>query len=164
MLQKKIMLPVIGIAILGSTLFGAQYVSAQDATSSSSIVQKIAEKFNLNATDVQKVFDEEHAARSAERQAAFEKNLSQAVTDGKITATQKDAIAKKFAAMKTGKSADHEAFKSMTDEERQKAMETKKQELADWASEIGLTTEVLQEVLGRKGGMGFHGGFGRGMK
>lgn len=159
MLQKKIMLPVIGIAILGSTLFGAQYVSAQGASSSSSIVERIAEKFNLKPADVQKVFDEEHETRHAAKQAGFEKNLSQAVAGGKITAAQKDAIVKKFQEMK-----DPGAFRNMTDAERQKAIAAKKQEHAEWASEIGVTTEVLQEVLGHKAGLGFHGGFGRGMK
>lgn len=154
-----------GIAILGSTLFGAQYVSAQDVASSTpSIVQQIATKFNLNSADVQKVFDDNRQTRQAGMQAKLEANLSQAVTDGKITATQKDAIVKKLQEIKDTKSKDPEAFKNMTQKERQAKKDAKKTELDAWAKEIGLTTEVLQEVLGRKGGMGFHGGLGRGMK
>jgi len=163
MQHKKIMVPVLGVALLGSTLFGAQYVSAQDATISQPVVQKIAKKFNLNQADVQRVFDEEHAMRHAERQTAFEKNLTQAVTDGKITAVQKAAILKKLQDKEVNKPKDHEAIKNMTEAERETAMTQKKQEFDSWAQEIGLTREVLREVLAKRGGLGFHGGFGRGM-
>ena len=163
MQHKKILLPVLGIALLSSTLFGVTFAQAADTTPTTpSIVQKIAEKFNLKTEDVQKVFDDEHATRHKAMQEKMQTSLAQAVKDGEITSAQKDAIVKKFQSMETG-FKNHEALKEMTQEERQKAMQTKKAELESWAKENGLTLETLHEVLGGKGEFGFHGKFGRGM-
>ncbi|MEN9406886.1 MAG: hypothetical protein RLZZ455_102 [Candidatus Parcubacteria bacterium] len=163
MQHKKILIPVLGIALLSSALFGVTFVQAADTTPTTpSIVQKIAEKFNLKTDEVQKVFDEEHETRHKAMQEKMQEGLSQAVKDGKITSVQKDAIVKKFQSLDMG-FKNHESFKEMTQEERRSAMQTKKAELESWAKENNLTLETLHEVLGGKGEFGFHGKFGRGM-
>src|SRR5688500_1654770 len=103
MTQKKVLLPILGIALI-STLFGANYVSAQDTSATSpSIVQKIAQRFNLSQTDVQKVFDEAHEERMSKMKVQVEERLNQAVKDGKITEAQKQALLSKFTEMMTQK-------------------------------------------------------------
>lgn len=144
--------------MIAGSVFGVGLVGAQDSTNpASSLVQKIAQRFNLNPSDVQKVFDEEHEERHQKMQEKMEQRLSQAVTDGKITESQKQAIINKFAEMKNNK-PDPEHFKNMTEEQRHQEMEQKKAELETWASQNGLSLDTLHELMGPKDGM-FHMGF-----
>ena len=154
--KQTLLLPVLGAAFIGSTMLGVGYARAQDtANPTTSIVQKIAQKFNLKEADVQSVFDEEHTARHAQMQAEVDKRLTQAVTDGKITQAQKQAILAKFQEMKNNKPA-MESFKNMTAEQRKAQMETKRTELESWAKSNGLTMEIVQEFMGHgKSGRGF---------
>lgn len=164
MTKTKIFLPVLTALVIGSSLLGVSLVHAQDAAGSSqSIVQKIASKFGLNVADVQSVFDEEHAAREATRKAEQETKLTQAVTDGKITEDQKAAILTKHAEMQANRPTDPKAFKDMTDEQRKAEMETKKSEMEAWASENGISTETLREIMDHDG-PGFGDGHGPRMK
>lgn len=152
--KHKLILPILSAALVGSTILGVGYASAQDTTNpTSTIVQKLAQKFNLKEADVQAVFDEEHQARHAQMQTDLEKRLTQGVTDGKITEAQKQAIIAKFQDMKNHK-PDIESFKSMTQEQRRAQMETKKTEFESWAKTNGLTMETVQEFMGHGKGMG----------
>ncbi len=158
MVSKRILLPVLGILAIGGTLFGAQYVSAQIATSTTpSIVQRIAEKFNLNQADVQAVFDEVRNEHHAQIKTNLETKLSQAVSDAKITDVQKQAILTKYDEMHQIK-PDPETFKNMTQAERRQAFEQKRTELESWATQNGLELGTLQELMGHTFG------FGHGMK
>lgn len=154
LLRKNILLSVLGLTLIGGILIGVTSVSAQDATGkSSSIIQKLAQRFNLQEADVKAVFDEEHQARPAQMKAALEQRLAQAVADGKITEAQKTAILSKFSEMKATK-PNIGQFKDQTPEQRKQAMEQKKSELETWAKENGLTLETLQSLIGY-GGKGF---------
>lgn len=160
LLRKNILLSVLGLTLIGGTLIGVTSVSAQDATvKSQSIIQKLAQRFNLQEADVKAVFDEEHQARQAQMNTAFEQRLTQAVTDGKITEVQKTAILSKFSEMKAAK-LNPGQFKNQTPEQRKQVMEQKKSELETWAKENGLTLETLQSLIGH-GGKGFWMGYGK---
>jgi hypothetical protein len=162
--KTKILLPVLTALVIGGSLLGVSVVHAQDtAGSSQSIVQKIASKFGLNVAEVQSVFDEEHSSRMATMKAEQETKLTQAVTDGKITEDQKTAILTKHAEMQANQPTDPKAFKDMTDEQRKAEMETKKSEMEAWASEHGLSTDTLRDLMGH-GGPGFGDGHGPRMK
>jgi hypothetical protein len=164
MLQKKVLIPIIGAVTVGSTLFGVSFVEAQGTPSTiPSIVQRIAQRFNLNQSDVQKVFDEQKTEMHAQKKAELETRLNQAVKDGKITDTQKQAILTKFgemSAMHSNKEQPH----NMAPEQRQQEMQQKQTELESWAAKNGLTLQTLQELVshGGKGfgmkGYGWHGG------
>lgn len=137
----------IGVA----TFAGVGMASAQSSSSNrDGLVDKIAQKFNLNKNDVQKVFDEQHAAHEAERQQRMEERLAQAVKDGKLTQAQADAIKSKMAEMKTFK----DSLKDKTEQERHDAMKTKMDELKQWADQNNIPKGYFPMGHGMKGGHG----------
>lgn len=145
------------LAIIATAVATSTLVSAQDTTGANSIVAAIAAKFNLNQSDVQAVFDEEHTKREAEMQKQTETKLTEAVSAGKITEAQKQAILAKMTEMKNNR-PEKGAFQNMTEEQRKAQMEAKKGEMDAWLSQNGLTQEVFRELMG-----GPHGKGGRGM-
>ena len=115
--------------------------SSDDGTSS--LVDKLASKFNLDKSDVQAVFDEERTERQAERQQEIEERLTQAVTDGKITEDQKDKILAKMKEMESQRESNHDKFKDMTEDERHEAMKSEMDSLKTWADENDIPMEYL---------------------
>ena len=156
MLKKKIFFPILALAIIGTALASSNFVSAQDTTGPDSLITAIAQKFNLNETDVKSVFEEQRSKHQAERKAAVEQKLTQAVADGKITETQKQAILAKVMENQSGKPNFGE-FKNLTPDERRAKMDEKRTEMENWAKENGLTLETLHSIIGGPKG------FGRGM-
>ncbi len=120
-------------------------------------MQRIAQRFNLNQTDVQKVFDEQKTEMHTQKKAELETRLNQAVKDGKITAVQKEAILSKYSEMDSSKELDKEQFHNMTPEQRQQAMQKKRTELETWAKQSGISLQTLQGLMG-------HGGHGFGIR
>ena len=152
-MKKNVFLPtmVLGTIILG--LLSVSYVSAQDSESYLPIVQKIAERFNLNEADVQAVFDEEREEHFADMQARWVEKLDDLATDGKITAEQKEAVIKKHEEM-------HDKMLELKDlepEERKTKMREIHEEFKKWADEQGLDLPLLGPA-----GMGFRKGFHKG--
>jgi hypothetical protein len=154
---------------LGAVAFGASSVSAQSADGAyPSIITKIAERFSLNQDEVKAVFDEERASHQAEMQQQNEEMLTAAVAAGELTEEQKQAILAKHAEMKTARDAQMESMQSLTQEERQAAMvskrserETQRAELEAWAEAQGI--DMKYSLMGGNrghsgmGGPGFHG-------
>lgn len=157
------MLSAAAISVLGAGIMTASTAFAQSTTTAqdpmSSLVQKIADKFNLNKDEVQAVFDEAHKERHTQMQADFEKQLSQYVSDGKITEQQKQLILEKRKEMEADREAKKDAFKNLSDEERKSQMDQKKTELESWAKQNGIDLKYLMPHGGRGPGMGGHGGF-----
>lgn len=138
------MLSALVLTVAGAALFGSVSVYAQTPTGQSqSLVQKLAQKFGLKEADVQAVFDEDKNERHANMQARFEEQLNQAVKDGKINETQKQAIIKKMAELKAQKEASHAQEKTMTSEEHRAAYEAKRQDLESWAQQNGIDLNLL---------------------
>lgn len=151
MLKQKFILPVLGGVIIAGTAFGAGLVSAQtSASGSSTIVQKIAQKFGLNEAEVQAVFDEDLKARHDQMKAKFESRLSQDVAQGKITEAQKQLILQKHQEIQSQMTLDME---NMTPEQMRTNMESKRAELESWASQNGIDLKYFH--FGIKG----HGKF-----
>jgi cellobiose-specific phosphotransferase system component IIA len=75
-------------------------------TGNNNLVDKIAAKFNLNKSDVQKVFDEDNTARQAERQKNISDDLQNKVDKGEITAAQKTLIENKLKEMQTARDSE----------------------------------------------------------
>lgn len=145
---SKLLLPVLAIVILGGSVIGAGLVNAQGSENpASTLVTRIAQRFNLNEADVKAVFNEVHDEHKTKMKADLESRLNQAVSDGKITEAQKQAILEKFGTSPENK-INREEFKSMTKEERQTKMEERKTEIENWASENGLSLDTLREILG----------------
>lgn len=162
-MKKQIMFPVMAAVILGAVTFGTTVVSAQSATGDpqSSLITKIAQKFNLQESEVKAVFDQEHTERHAKMQQQFSENLSQLVTDGNITEAQKTAILSKMEEMRTKHEENREAMMNMTPDERRAAMEKERAALEAWAKEQGIDLSLIKGFRFGKG-PGF--GHGRGMK
>lgn len=139
-----------------SSLAGVGMVSAASNTDhQDSLVSKIATKFNVNKEDVQKLFDEERAARQAEHEKEVSDRLQKLVDAGTITADQKTAIEDKLKELKASREAERENMKNLTEEERKAKMDAKRTELENWAKEQGLDLSKLSGIFGGPHG---HGG------
>ena len=144
----------IGVATAAAGVSAATSSTGGSGDSNSSIVDKIATKFNLNKDDVQKVFDEDRSAHEAEHEAKSEEKLTQAVKDGKITEDQKIKIIAKLAEMKSGMETMKNSMKDKTSEERKTLMEQKHTDLEAWAKENNIPMEYLMVMHFKGGGPG----------
>jgi 2C-methyl-D-erythritol 2,4-cyclodiphosphate synthase len=134
-----------GIAGLVTT----QAVSAANDSSGQSLVDRIASTFNLNKSDVQKVFDEEHKSREAERQQKLEERVKQAVDDGKISQDLADQLIAKHKEMQTYR----DSIKDKSADERRSLMKTKMDEMQKWLKD----NNIDKSLFGPMGGRGFGG-------
>ena len=110
----------------------------------------VVERFNLNADEVQEVFEEAREEKKAELQVRFEERLNQAVDEGKVTEEQKEAILAKKAEMREK----HEELKDLSLEERHEAMKALQEEFKSWADENGIDLNQFFWCGGRKGHLG----------
>ena len=125
--------------------------AASNGSSSNSLVDKIATKFNLKKDDVQKVFDEEHAARQTERQQKLKDRLDQAVKDGKITQDQEDKLIAKLKELE----ADRQAFREQKEETQAErdAHKAKMDAFKQWLAD----NKIPEDLARPMGGRGHHG-------
>ena len=154
-MKKKIILPtafILGVIMIG--LLSVSYVSAQDASDYPPIVQMLAEKFNLNESDVQAVFDEEREDHHAQMQASWSERLDDLVSEGKITSDQKQAISDKHEEMHNQMLE----LQSLEPEERHEKMQVLHEEFKTWAEEQGIDLPLLGP-FGHGGMRGFHKGY-----
>ena len=157
---------VTSVAIVGLMGSGVGVIYAASSTAKtgnpfSNLVSAIATKFNLNASDVQKVFDEQQQQMAAQRQATEQQRmktmLDKAVTAGKLTQAQEDLIVAKQTEVKTF--TESLTGKSATD--RQAAMKTEMASLKTWATDNKIPAQYA--MFGGGPGMGLgRGGMGMG--
>ncbi|MGB4759356.1 MAG: hypothetical protein WBP26_04865 [Candidatus Saccharimonadales bacterium] len=153
---------VISAAVLGLGLTGLGTVGAVSAASNtsstgeSSLVEKIANKFGLDKSKVQAVFDEDRDEHRAEMKEKRLEELKQAVTDGKLTQAQADHITSVQNEIET--LMGDGSPKDMSTETRD-AIKQKMDDLKTWAEEQNLD---LKEIGGLGGPRGGHGGPGFG--
>lgn len=159
-MTKKYLIPMAAVAFIGATVYGVAHASAADASNDRhTLIQKIADKFNVDKAKVQEVFDEHKSERQAEHAAKYEERLNQAVTDGKLTAEQRNKLISKHQELKVKMDAAMEK----TGTERREAMSDMKDEATAWAESNGIEAKWLMAGGGR--GHGKHGEMdgGRGM-
>lgn len=133
----RIFLPAflaLAILVVGILASNAQ---AQEVNQYPPVVQKIADKFNLNVTEVQQVFDEERDVRRADRYAHFAERLNDFVAEGQLTEEQKEAILERHESMQD----EMESLKNLSPEERRERMQALHEENRKWAEENGINTE-----------------------
>lgn len=160
-LKKQILIPVMGATLLGAGLLTSSRIFAQTSGNGNpmtSLVEKIAAKFNLNKADVQAVFDQHRSERQTQMEAQYEAQLNQYVIDGKITADQKNLILAKHRELISKKQSEWQNLANLTPQERQKAWETKKtqmeterQALREWATQNGIDVKYVMGGFGMKG-------------
>lgn len=139
---KKSVLIASSVGIIGLSTIGATAL-ANSTGGGNTLVDKIAKQFNLKTEDVQKVFDQDKSDRRTEMEKRYEDRLTQAVKDGKLTEEQKTKLLVKhkeliaqFEAQREANKDKRDEFKSMTEAERQKAIEARKAEMDKLKSEI----------------------------
>lgn len=142
------------LTVLGIGVYGISRTHAQSNENKMSIVQKIAEKFNLSSDEVQKVFDEDHHEREQQMQATFEKTLSEAVSKGELTEAQKQLIINKRADMQKQREADRESVKNLSQDEMKTKMDKEHADLQQWCKDNGVDQKYLMGFRGHGG----HGG------
>lgn len=130
--------------------------SAEGNTSRTSLIERIASRFNLSTSDVQSVFDEDRKEHQAEMEQRFEEKLSEAVSNGTITEKQKALILAKHEELQKEREADFEARKDMTPEERRADAEKHREEMKAWAEANNIPDEFVGPNM--DGGMRGHGG------
>lgn len=127
---------------------------------SSSLVDKLVSKFNLNKADVQKVFDENRSEMEAKREAEVKTRLQKLVDEGAITSEQKTKIEAKLKELKAEREANKDAMKDLSETDRKAKMDDKKAALESWAKENGIDLTKLQGVFMGPGMGRGHGGPG----
>lgn len=159
-----------GVLLGAVVLTGVQGIRVANAATENDtlppIVQRVAEKFNLNQDEVKKFVTEDRAAHreemQAERKAEFTAKLDQLVTDGKITAEQKDKIVAKHNELDAKRDPIHEN-RELSREEMQSQMQALRTEMTDFLKSIGVDENLFPQK-GPRGGQGGRGmGQGRGM-
>lgn len=80
-----------GLGSVGLVSAAASDTDSADS-STTSLVQKIANKFNVSTSDVQAIFDADRTEKQAEMKADQKERLAAAVTAGELTQAQADHI------------------------------------------------------------------------
>jgi hypothetical protein len=131
-MNKKLIVPAMVVVIGGASILTASQVSAH----------------GIGKSPEAKAFsEEERAAHMAEHKARMEARLTQAVTNGKITQAQKQAIIAKLAEEAAQREADKAEFQSMTPEQRRAAHEAHRAELKAWAAEQGIDLALIMPKI-----------------
>lgn len=147
--MNKALIPALVVtAIVGGTAYSAGSTYAQDSTSLQPITQMIAERFGLDQTEVETVFDEHHQARHAYREARFNDHLSNIVETGTITVAQMEAIQAKHEEQQ----AFHESLADLEPEARREAIRAHHQDMETWAEANGIDLNIIRPQSGRGGG------------
>jgi polyhydroxyalkanoate synthesis regulator phasin len=120
--SKSLIIAASGAGVIGVAGIGASALAANSGSTSSypPIVQKIASTFNLDPAKVNDVFQQQHQANIADRQAKLKSTLDQAVKDGKLTQDQEDKLIAELKTLRTqqqaDKTSDRQSFKTQLDQ------------------------------------------------
>ncbi|MFH1713080.1 MAG: hypothetical protein ABH896_02750 [Candidatus Jacksonbacteria bacterium] len=122
--MKKFLISAMAIAAVILLGVGVAQTRAQGPNIDfrTNIIQKLAERFNLDSNKVQEVFDEARSERQQKMQENMENRLNEqldnAVSAGKVTEEQRQAILAKKAEMQEK----YQDLKDLTPEQRQVKM------------------------------------------
>lgn len=148
---------VVALAAVGAIAIGT--VSAATATGNNpmtNLVNAIAQKFNLNPSDVQQVFNDQKAQMQTQMQQKSTDRINQAVTDGKLTQDQANKILAKETELKSQQASFQASLQGKSKADIQAAMKAQMDSLKQWATDNNIPMQYL-----RFGGFeGFR--FGRG--
>jgi molecular chaperone DnaK (HSP70) len=141
-LKKKIILPsVLALAVL-ATILTTTNVTAQDLNNYPPIVQKIADRFNLDADEVEQVFDEDRDEQRAAMFAYFADRLDDLVDEERLTESQKNAILDKHEEVQNAM----EEYGDLSKEERREKMQNIHNEFKVWLKNQGFEDGLLREL------------------
>lgn len=140
-MNKKLLLSLLAVgAIASGVLFKTSEALADDETKPfGDIVQRLSEKFGLEESEVQAVFDAVHDEHMQEMQIKFEERLSSLVSEGKLTEDQKNALIEKHKEMKANLPEPGEE----PSEDMHEKMRSQHQEFKAWAEEQGIDLSLI---------------------
>ena len=159
--RKSVVTAVAVLTILGSLTFAGTSVLAQNTDGQATMITKLAQKLGVPETQVKTAFEQLHSEHQAEMKANMEAKLSELVTQGKITESQKAAIIAKMDQLRAKRDQNRETFQNLTPDERKTKMEAERTELENWAKSQGIDLSILP--FGKFGGMMMGGRGGHGM-
>jgi hypothetical protein len=152
---KRSMLVGATIATVATGIGGVGLASADTMNagkpSDTSIVDKLASRFNLNKSDIQAVFDEDKATHVAHMETDQKQRVADAVTAGKLTQAQADHINAVLDELKAlrGNTDPHDLSDSAKEQ-----FKTKMDELRQWADDNNINTEYVMPMGDHGHGMG----------
>lgn len=147
-----------GLALAGTgVIHAANTGTAQTNNPMSGLVNAIAQKFNLNASDVQQVFDQQRVQMDAQRQQEFETRVAQGVKDGKITQDQADQIVAKAKELQAARQSEQANSANQTEADRDAARKAQMDSLKQWATQNNIPKEFMFFGGMGHGGPGHHG-------
>ena len=152
-MKKSLIYILSGIVFLGILTVVAVGTRAAE-TEYPPMVQKLAERFNLDPEEVGSFFIGEIEQKREQMKLRFEEWLEKAVSEGKLTEEQKQAILTKRDELQ-GK---REELKELSSEERWEAMKELKEEMKTWAEENDINLGWVYK------GIGFRRGFVKGFR
>ena len=135
---KYIAPAIIVVSALG---IAATASAATSGGSNSSLAQEIAQKFHLNQADVQSVIDQHRDQKQQDHQQRYENRLSTAVSQNKLSASQKQAILDEHNKLIN-------EIKSASGSNRRQVLQQVRQEAKDWASQNNIDVKWLLPVRG----------------
>lgn len=157
MISKKVLIPMAAVAVIAAGAYGVAQVSAASSTGTGqTLAQRIAGAFGLDQSKVQNVIDQYRSDKQAGAETRYEQMLSQAVTDGKLTSAQKDAILSEHNKLKS----ELDAAQSKTGTDRRTAMQQVRTEAETWAKQNNISAHWL---MGARPMRGMGPGHGMGM-
>lgn len=163
MLKNKFFLISLIAGLVGLGIIGTSTVRAEENPNHplSGLVQAITQKFGLNQSEVQSVFDQYHEQQREEKQVQMqqrlEERLNSDVESGKLTTEQKKLILEKFSQLEQER--ENESFANMTQEERRQELEKRKADLQSWAESQNIDPSYLMFGFGRRMGGFKNNGF-----
>lgn len=166
--NRKYFIPsLVLLTAMGTGIYGISSAGAEGGEKQASIIERIASKFNLDKSDVQKVFEEERSERQKLMRENFEKRLDEAVDKGELTEAQKKLITEKRAEMekqietrrdemgqnRKNLSSLTEAERRTEMEKRQAEMKKQREDLEAWAKENSIDKKYLLDGHAKRGGV-----------
>ncbi|MBM3206551.1 MAG: hypothetical protein FJZ43_02940 [Candidatus Staskawiczbacteria bacterium] len=156
-----ISIPAIALSTAGIVAVGSVSADSVNKQSSgiSSLVNAIAQKFNLNQAEVQQVFDDHKSQMMLHMEEKRGARLNQAVVDGKLTQDQVNKILAKQAELKAQEASFKASLEGKTKEEIKALVKAQADSIKQWAEENDIPIKYLAfGGFGKHRGMGF--GFG----
>lgn len=152
-MSKKFILPVLSVVVLGGGYLALTHKVYADTTNSlPPMIQKLAEHFNLNQSDVQTFMSDQRQQMQEQRQEEVKSKLDDAVTNGAITQDQENMLITKMDEMKQQR----DDAKNLSFDEKRQAMQSIGDEFHTWASDNGIDLNALN-LMQEHHGMHEHG-------
>lgn len=144
MKNKKVLLGsiiAVALAITGATLWSTGVVKAGNGAGGQNMAANLAEKLKIDESQVSSAMEQIRSENRAQRQVEVSGKLDEAVSDGVITAEQKEKLLTRQT-------------------EVQQKREQERQDCQKWQEESGIDMSKLRDY--GIGGLGFGGGKGNG--